>query len=503
MDGGIFVCYRRQDSAGYAGRLYDRLEAEFGDDRVFMDVEAIEPGAVFAEVIAERISRCLVLLVMIGPEWLTAEGHGTRRIERPDDFVRLEVESALRQDVWVIPVLIEETRMPEVDDLPRSLAPLAGRHASSLSSTRFHFDCSRLIETIHRVLGEERATVDGGSRRVPGPVVSHAEIDFGTLLVGSPSPVRTIQVGRGGGPVTATVRADRPWIAVDRADDQLRLHIDTAVVGRLDGELLISDESGQTAVPVRAVVRPRPAPAVPPGPRGDGRRAHSEVGAARSTRPPPDPSGPGPLGVPAAPPTGARRRRRGVLVAAGLAVLLAAGLGLWLVRGGPSGEVDQLENVAVSFPAEFVSLQGHVGSQDLPHLAGYFGSPAEVARIRAKLTDLGFSRGYLNVMESRGTDEVLALMIIEVRSPEAASQAVTKLSDRVRRARCRRGDRAAMPGRGRVGAGGEVHPGPSAVPAEAAASGRPGVDRSDPGPGAAAGRGLPLTRRGRSGSEAG
>ena len=429
MDGGIFVCYRRQDSAGYAGRLYDRLEAEFGDDRVFMDVEAIEPGAVFAEVIAERISRCLVLLVMIGPEWLTAEGHGTRRIERPDDFVRLEVESALRQDVWVIPVLIEETRMPEVDDLPRSLAPLAGRHASSLSSTRFHFDCSRLIETIHRVLGEERATVDGGSRRVPGPVVSHAEIDFGTLLVGSPSPVRTIQVGRGGGPVTATVRADRPWIAVDRADDQLRLHIDTAVVGRLDGELLISDESGQTAVPVRAVVRPRPAPAVPPGPRGDGRRAHSEVGAARSTvRPPPDPSGPGPLGVPAAPPTGARRRRRGVLVAAGLAVLLAAGLGLWLVRGGPSGEVDQLENVAVSFPAEFVSLQGHVGSQDLPHLAGYFGSPAEVARIRAKLTDLGFSRGYLNVMESRGTDEVLALMIIEVRSPEAASQAVTQLS---------------------------------------------------------------------------
>jgi TIR domain len=464
MDGGLFVCYRRQDSAGFAGRLYDRLEAEFGDDRVFMDVEAIEPGAVFAEVIARQVARCRVLLVMIGPGWLAPDGTGTRRLERPDDYVRLEVESALRHDVWVIPVLIEDTRMPADDDLPTSLKPLAGRHAWSLSSTRFHFDCSRLIETIQRVLGEERATVDDGGR---GPFVSHAEVDFGRLVVGSPSPVRTIQVGRGSGPVTATVRADRPWIAVDQAHDLLRLRIDTAVVGRLDGELLISDESGRTAVRVRAEVLPRPVSTERPRPSGTGGRASSEARAdGRTGAPPgrpavlprpvsterPRPSGTGgrassearadgrtgaPPGRPAphlldvpdggAPDAG--HRRRGVLVAAGLVVLLAAGLGLWAVLRGSSDQVDQLDGVAASFPAEFVTWHGHVGSEDLPHLVGYFGpDPAEVDRIRAVLTDRGFSRGYVHAMRSRRTGEMLSLMIIEVRSPDAARQAGGDLS---------------------------------------------------------------------------
>ena len=426
MDGGIFVCYRRQDSAGFAGRLYDRLEAEFGDDRVFMDVEAIEPGAVFAEVIARQVARCRVLLVMIGPGWLAPDGTGTRRLERPDDYVRLEVESALRHDVWVIPVLIEDTRMPADDDLPTSLKPLAGRHAWSLSSTRFHFDCSRLIETIQRVLGEERATVDDGGR---GPFVSHAEVDFGRLVVGSPSPVRTIQVGRGSGPVTATVRADRPWIAVDQAHDLLRLRIDTAVVGRLDGELLISDESGRTAVRVRAEVLPRPVSTERPRPSGTGGRASSEARAYGRTGAPPGRPAPHLLDVPDGGAPDAGHRRRGVLVAAGLVVLLAAGLGLWAVLRGSSDQVDQLDGVAASFPAEFVTWHGHVGSEDLPHLVGYFGpDPAEVDRIRAVLTDRGFSRGYVHAMRSRRTGEMLSLMIIEVRSPDAARQAGGDLS---------------------------------------------------------------------------
>jgi hypothetical protein len=491
MDGGIFVCYRRQDSAGYAGRLYDRLEAEFGDDRVFMDVEAIEPGAVFAEVIARQVARCRVLLVMIGPEWLAPDGTGTRRLERPDDYVRLEVESALRHDVWVIPVLIDDTRMPEERELPPSLKRLAGRHAWSLSSTRFHFDCSRLIETIHRVVDEERATVYHGSR---GPVVSHAEVDFGRLVVGSPSPVRTIQVGRGGGPVTAAVRADRPWIAVDQSHDLLRLRIDTAVVGRLDGELLISDESGQTAVRVRAEVLPRPVSTERPPPYGtagrapSGARADSRTGApagrpgpdrldvrrtggppgrpgpdrldVRRTSGPPGPptpdrlhvrragGPPGPptpdrldvrrTGAPPGPPTpdplhipdGGRRhtgpRRRGVVVAAGLVVLLAAGLGLWAVLRVSSDQPGRLDDVAASFPAEFATLNGHVGSRDLPHLAGYFGPDG--ARIRAVLTDRGFSRGYVHAMESHRSDERLSLMIIEVRSPDAARRADADVS---------------------------------------------------------------------------
>ena len=550
MDGGIFVCYRRQDSAGFAGRLYDRLEAEFGDDRVFMDVEAIEPGAVFAEVIARQVARCRVLLVMIGPGWLAPDGTGTRRLERPDDYVRLEVESALRHDVWVIPVLIEDTRMPADDDLPTSLKPLAGRHAWSLSSTRFHFDCSRLIETIQRVLGEERATVDGGGR---GPFVSHAEVDFGRLVVGSPSPVRTIQVGRGSGPVTATVRADRPWIAVDQAHDLLRLRIDTAVVGRLDGELLISDESGRTAVRSgrrccrdRSRQSDRGPPARwageqrGPGGRADGRATRSAGGAAatgldgataalrhrwageqrgpggradgRATRAgrPPDL-----LDVPdgGAPDPG--HRRRGVLVAAGLVVLLAAGLGLWAVlRGSSTDQVDQLDGVAASFPAEFVTWHRHVGSEDLPHLVGYFGKdPAEVDRIRAVLTDRGFSRGYVHAMRSRRTGEMLSLMIIEVRSPDAARQAGGDLSACRGQSGTPTFDVSGVPG-----ATGRRCVAPrSGAPVQEVSFARdrrlyrmkleqlvsPDVDRGDPGPGPAAGRGVPADRGRPDGGETG
>ena len=263
MDGGIFICYRRQDSAGHAGRLYDRLAARFGDERVFMDVEGIKPGEVFGDVISRQVAHCQVLLAMIGPEWLAADVQGIRRLDRPDDFVRREIEAALEAKVWVIPVLMEDTPMPAVDSLPPSLAPLAGRHASSLSSTRFHFDCSELIEAIERVL-EASGPPEGGGTLPGGPVVSHAEVDFGTLLVGAPSPELTIEVGSAGGPIDAEVLADKPWITVRKEGDQLRLRIDTAVVGRLDGELRVTGPGGETSVPVHALVVRGPTLAVEP-----------------------------------------------------------------------------------------------------------------------------------------------------------------------------------------------------------------------------------------------
>lgn len=94
--GGIFVSYRRQESSHLAGRLYDRLADRFGEDQVFIDVDIIEPGVDFAEEIFRAVTACKVLLAVIGPTWLTAtDERGRRRLDVPDDIVRLEIEAAL------------------------------------------------------------------------------------------------------------------------------------------------------------------------------------------------------------------------------------------------------------------------------------------------------------------------------------------------------------------------------------------------------------------------
>src|SRR5690349_10570277 len=111
--GGIFVSYRRQDSSHLAGRLYDRLADRFGEDQVFMDVDTIEPGVDFAEEITRAVSACKVLLAVIGPNWLAAtDERGCRRLDDPDDFVRLEIEAALARGVRVIPILADDAVMP-------------------------------------------------------------------------------------------------------------------------------------------------------------------------------------------------------------------------------------------------------------------------------------------------------------------------------------------------------------------------------------------------------
>ena len=94
--GRIFLSYRRQDTSGTTGRLYDRLVDRFGPDQVFMDVDSIEVGLDFAEVIQRAVAACGVLLAVIGPQWLSAtDKDGHRRLEDPDDVVRLEIEAAL------------------------------------------------------------------------------------------------------------------------------------------------------------------------------------------------------------------------------------------------------------------------------------------------------------------------------------------------------------------------------------------------------------------------
>jgi hypothetical protein len=152
----VFVSYRRQDAAGFAGRIHADLARRLGADTVFRDV-GIEPGVPYVEHINQLLGSCRVLLAVIGPEWATVtDRHGRRRLDDPEDLVRLEIEGALkRPDVEVIPVLVEGARMPERDQLPGSLIELRGRNAHEMSDRRWDYDLEVLATKLERVLGPE------------------------------------------------------------------------------------------------------------------------------------------------------------------------------------------------------------------------------------------------------------------------------------------------------------------------------------------------------------
>ena len=161
----LFICYRREETAAHAGRLYDAVAARFGEGNVFMDIE-LEPGIDFVDRIAEVVGACHVFLVVVGPTWATLSNGGKLpRIADTEDFVRLEVETALRRrDVRVIPLLVDGARMPHSEELPEDLRTLTRRNALELSDLRWRYDVGRLMGTL-----EERAGDQSRWRSRPGP----------------------------------------------------------------------------------------------------------------------------------------------------------------------------------------------------------------------------------------------------------------------------------------------------------------------------------------------
>jgi TIR domain len=160
--GRIFISYRRDETAYPAGWLYDRLAQHFGAGQIFKDVDSIELGDDFVQVITRAVGSCDVLLALIGEQWLTiTDAQGQRRLNDPDDFVRLEIEAALTRDVRIIPILIDGARMPNADELPTGLASLARRQALELSPSRFEYDTSRLLKILDMTLAEVRTAHDG------------------------------------------------------------------------------------------------------------------------------------------------------------------------------------------------------------------------------------------------------------------------------------------------------------------------------------------------------
>ena len=154
----IFISYRREDSEGEAGRLFDDLVQVFGEDSVFMDVAAIDKGIDFRKAIDDNVASCGVLLAIIGKDWVDAKNEaGQRRLEDAGDFVRLETGSALKRDIPVVPVLVHGAKMPRAEQLPDDLRNLVYRNGVELTGARWRSDVQELINALRPHVGEPKA----------------------------------------------------------------------------------------------------------------------------------------------------------------------------------------------------------------------------------------------------------------------------------------------------------------------------------------------------------
>ena len=167
----IFISYRRDDAAGWAGRMEDDLADRFGSERVFRDIK-IPPGVDYEQHIEQVLDACHVVVVVIGPEWATLKGpDGKLRLAQSDDLLRREIERALaRRDVEVFPVLVQRARMPGAHELPPELQPLARRQAIELSDSRWSHDMGQLIAQLCEVL-EGTSAVDATVPRRRPPIL--------------------------------------------------------------------------------------------------------------------------------------------------------------------------------------------------------------------------------------------------------------------------------------------------------------------------------------------
>jgi hypothetical protein len=180
MGGQIFISYRREESRWSARSLHDRLCRDFDPKQIFMDIDAIGLGEDFVEAIQTTVAKCDVLVAVIGNNWLTSkDGHGNRRLDNPQDFVRMEIGAALERKIRVIPVLVDGALMPQLTDLPEDLKPLVRRNALLITETSFDGDCQRLAAAIRQVLekvaAEEQDRLAAEQRQRKGQELPEAE----------------------------------------------------------------------------------------------------------------------------------------------------------------------------------------------------------------------------------------------------------------------------------------------------------------------------------------
>ncbi|MEK9142741.1 MAG: SUMF1/EgtB/PvdO family nonheme iron enzyme [Nitrospirota bacterium] len=229
----ILISYRREDSADVTGRIYDRLVQQFGREAVFKDVDSIPWGVDFRAYLDEQVAKCDVFLAVIGRDWLRGKGRkGKSRLEDPGDFVRIEIESALKRQIPVIPILVRGASIPPAEQLPNSIQDLPYRHGLPVrSGADFHNDMNRLIAYLTqqiRGLSEPLVAPETQTRPVatevrqvaPSPPVDMVKVPKGHFLYGDKKTDETIDHDYWIDKYPVTNEKYRDFIEVDGYENQ-------------------------------------------------------------------------------------------------------------------------------------------------------------------------------------------------------------------------------------------------------------------------------------------
>ncbi len=272
--GSIFISYRREDAAGWAGRLAADLRREFPHAEVFQDIASIGIGEDFVDAMRRALESCAAAIVLIGPRWLDArDEHGQRRLDDPEDWVRLEIEESLkRPGLRVVPLLVGNATMPKAADLPASLRLLARRNAHEISDKRWDYDLSQLVKALKPV-----TALAGGSKPDPEPpAVRAAEwppgkvfrdgdegpemvvIPAGEFLMGSPKseagrqdregPQHRVRIGKpfALGRYAATVGEFKRFVQAAGYQTEAERHPDEGIWTRDGGKLKVVAVKGKS-----------------------------------------------------------------------------------------------------------------------------------------------------------------------------------------------------------------------------------------------------------------
>jgi hypothetical protein len=204
----IVISYRREDTKWIVGRIFDRLENHFGPGHVFIDIDNIPPGSDFRDHLQQTLAQCDILLVVIGPNWQGKSESNQPRLHDVNDWVRVEIAAALTNNVSIIPLLIDDTRMPDPAQLPEDIRAFAFRQAQPIDSGgNFRSNLDRLIRSMDRILISRQST---------------AYVDPTTAVYSSESNNRNVTEQR-----NAAVLLDEGTKIHD-----VKLHTDQIVVGK-------------------------------------------------------------------------------------------------------------------------------------------------------------------------------------------------------------------------------------------------------------------------------
>jgi hypothetical protein len=152
----IFLCYRREDTQGFARGIFESLAGKYGRESVFRDIDSTPAGVMYSTWIETKVGQCSVMVVLIGGGWLSVKDRAEqRRLDSPGDWVRQEIEAALRRHIPIIPVCVQGARMPSEDDLPSSIADLARFQSAEVTDSRWEFDIGLLTQAIDNLIASD------------------------------------------------------------------------------------------------------------------------------------------------------------------------------------------------------------------------------------------------------------------------------------------------------------------------------------------------------------